>query len=238
MIYKEAAQKISSGLNLATPPIALAFSDEPPADVATFEADVPSACTFWRNAEQGVFYSPADKHFNCPVGAMTMGFDMPASVQEQLMGIVQMMTGCGYISPDEAAKIPTIDKKKNGITYGPLKEFPVKPELVLMWLTPRQAMIFSESAGSCRWTEDFPTTAFGRPACAALPVASKTSQPTLSLGCMGMRTFTDISEDRLLAVLPGDELDEFVSKLQNNLNANQTMQTFYQEHKGKFAANG
>jgi uncharacterized protein (DUF169 family) len=236
MNYQEMAGRISSSLQLTTPPIALSFSEEVPAGVAGFEGEVPSACSFWRKAESDVFYAAAGKHFNCPIGAMTMGFDMPQEVQEQLMGMVQMMTGCGYISPEEAAKIPSINKKKKGIIYGPLKDFPVKADLVLMWLTPRQAMLFSEASGTCRWTEDIPTAALGRPACAALPVAFGASQSTLSLGCAGMRTFTDISEDRLLAVIPEEKIEEFLGALETNFNANQTMQAFYQDHKGKFAA--
>jgi uncharacterized protein (DUF169 family) len=238
MIYQEVSERISSGLQLTSPPIALSFIEEPPAGMTEFEGQVPSACTFWRKAESDVFYAAAEKHFNCPIGAMTMGFEMPQEVQQQLMGLVQMMTGCGYITPEEAAKIPSINKPKKGIVYGPLKDFPVKPDLVLMWLTPRQAMLFSETAGTCRWTEDIPTAAFGRPACAALPVSFAASQPALSLGCTGMRTFTDISEDRLLAVMPEDKIEEFLGALEANLNANAAMRAFYEDHKGKFVAQG
>lgn len=58
--------------------------------------------------------------------------------------------------------------------------------------------------------------------------------PTLSLGCMGMRTFTEISEDRLLAVLPGDRAKEFSDALEQTLTANSAMQDFYEERKTQF----
>jgi uncharacterized protein (DUF169 family) len=200
-----------------------------------FDEEVPSACTFWRQAEIGLFYAPAEKHFNCPIGAMTMGFDMPKEVQEKLMGVVEMMCGAGYISPEEVARIPTAGKKKSGIVYGPLRAFTTDPDLVLMWLTPRQAMIYSEAAGTCRWTEAMPTPAFGRPSCAALPVALDKSRPTLSLGCLGMRIFTGVSEDHLLAVLPGSRIEEFFRALESVATANQTLGEFYQGHKAKYA---
>lgn len=228
------AEKLASQLRLDTPPIALSFVETAPVGVQVFDQEVPSACTFWRKAEAGVFYASAEKHFNCPIGAMTMGFDMPDSVQQQLGGFVEKMTGCGYIAAEEPGSIPSVKKSKTGIVYGPLRDFPIAPDLVLMWMTPRQAMLYGEAVGMCRWTESNHKAIFGRPACAALPVAFEQSHAALSLGCMGMRTFTEISEDRLLMVLPGEKVQEFVAALESTLMANQTMQAFYEGHKARF----
>jgi lipid A disaccharide synthetase len=49
-----------------------------------------------------------------------------------------------------------------------------------------------------------------------------------------MRTFTDISDDRLLVVLPGAELSEFLRSLESTMQANQAMQDFYSQHKARF----
>lgn len=235
MNFQAAASQIASKLGLAAPPVALAFVEAPPPGVRGFDQEVPSACTLWRIAETSTFYAPAEKHFNCPIGTMTMGFEMPGPVKENLMALVQMMFGCGYVAPEETAKIPYVTKKKNGIVYGPLKEFPMAPDLVLMWLTPAQAMLYSEAAGTCRWNEELPPAAFGRPSCAALPIAFGRGHATLSLGCTGMRIFTDISENRLLAVLPGAQLEAFLQGLASVSEANSTMLQFYKGHKEKFA---
>src|SRR6516225_768167 len=234
MNYDNIATGISSRLQLASPPVAMSFVEAAPTGMAVFDQEVPSACTFWRKAETEVFYAPAEKHFNCPIGAMTMGFDMPKAVQQDLMDVVEMMCGAGYLSPEEAARIPTVKKKKSGIVYGPLRAFTTDPDLVLMWLTPWQAMIYSEAAGTWRWTEAMPTPASGRPSCAALAVALDKSQSTLSLGCLGMRVFTDVSQDQLLAVLPGSKIEEFARALGSVAAANQTMGDFYQAHKAKY----
>jgi uncharacterized protein (DUF169 family) len=235
MDYHGIASGISSKLQLTSPIVALSFVEAAPAGITRFDREVPSACALWRKAETSVFYAPAEKHFNCPIGAMTMGFEMPREVQQRLMEVVEMMCGAGYISPEETANIPSVKRKKSGIVYGPLSSFPLEPDLVLMWLTPRQAMMYNEAAGTCRWTEAMPATAFGRPSCAALPVALEKSQPALSLGCLGMRIFTDIGENYLLAVVPGKKLEEFSKALGSTEQANQTMETFYQEGKLKFA---
>ena len=235
MSNRTIAEGVASMLSLNTPPIGLAFVEAAPKGVETFNAEVPSACTLWRRAESQVFYAAAEKHFNCPIGAMTMGFDLPKEVGQQLSGLVQMMCDCGYISGEEPAKIPGVKKKKSGIVYGPLKDFPLEPDLVLMWLPPRQAMLYNEAVGSIRWTSTLPATVFGRPACAALPISFENSQSALSLGCTGMRTFTDIGQDRLLAALPGNKASELLNALTATLKSNATMREFYEQHKARFS---
>lgn len=234
MNYTDVAEKIGSHLGLTTPAVALAFVEQPPEGIATMKQEVPSSCSFWRMAETALFYAPADQHFNCPVGAMTMGFDLPEEVQQNLMGFVQLMTGNGYIVPDEPPNIPTVKKQSGGIVYGPLKDFPMQPDVVLLWVTPRQAMLSNEAVGNARWTAKAPGAVLGRPACAALPTALQSAQPQISMGCTGMRTFTDISDDRLLVVLPGSELPEFLRSLESTMQANQAMQDFYTQHKARF----
>jgi uncharacterized protein (DUF169 family) len=234
MDYARVAEELTSKLQLADPPVALAFVDAAPDGVPTLDRQGPSACTFWRWAEDGVFYAPADSHLNCPIGAMVMGFNLPQETQQQLMGLVEMMVGCGYIGADEPARIPAIKGQRAGILYGPLREFPVAPNVVLLWLTPPQAMLYSEAAGSCAWTGTAPTGVLGRPACAVIPMALDREEPALSLGCTGLRTFTEISQDRLLAAVPGSKLEEFASAVGRTGAANESMQEFYEQHKAQF----
>ena len=235
MSYEEIARGITSKLRLETPPVALSFVVEKPADVRVFDSEVPSACTLWRRAEEEVFYADGATHLNCLIGAMVMGFPLGDHQQQELMGLVQTMCGCSYLSPDEPAKIPSVHMQKAGIVYGPLHSIPTEPDLILMWLTPEQAMLYSEATGTSAWTESTPTSAMGRPACSALPTALEQQRATLSLGCMGMRTFTEISGDRLLAVLPGKKGKEFLERLEATVAANAAMQEFYLGHKAKFA---
>ena len=84
MSNQEVGATIIAALDLDPPPVALAFVDEPPEGIDTIRADLPSSCSFWRRAEQEVFYAPAEAHFNCPVGAMVMGFELPQPVANEL----------------------------------------------------------------------------------------------------------------------------------------------------------
>jgi hypothetical protein len=44
---------------------------------------------------------------------------------------------------------------------------------------------------------------------------------------MGMRTFTEVADDRMLATVPGAVLAEFASKLRAMRSTNDAMQSFY-----------
>lgn len=229
------AARLSAALTLEYPPVALTLVDTPPDDVPTTQEVVPSACTFWRLAETNTFYAPAEAHFNCPIGSMVMGFEMPQDVQAKLSGMVTMMCDCEYLDPAEAEHIPTNTGQNSGIVYGPLADHPTTPSAVLMWLTPRQAMLCNEAGGNAKWsTETLPRTT-GRPACAAIPLSIKNENTATSYGCAGMRTFTEISDDRMLIAIPGAQLETFTQAAEASAATNKTMEDFYTNHKAAVA---
>jgi uncharacterized protein (DUF169 family) len=94
-------------------------------------------------------------------------------------------------------------------------------------------MIWNEACGEARWQRGIPAPVTGRPACAALPAGIGQRRSVLSFGCIGMRTFTDVSGDRMLAVVPGSLLVEFAEKLWVMRSTNDAMQSFY---KGRLSA--
>lgn len=229
---RSAAEQISSVLHLDIPPVALAFVEQQPAGVPADVDAAPSSCAFWRRAEHGVFYAAAQRHYNCAVGAMVMGFDLPPDVQKGLGEVVGSMGSVGYLDGAEAGQIPTVERHSTGIVYGPLADFPMKPDVALLWLDPAQAMLANEAVGSASWTEA-PATITGRPTCAAIPLAVDGGGSVLSTGCIGMRTFTEIPDDRMLMAIPGDKVADLAEALQRAASANDSMQSFYEGHKRK-----
>ncbi len=169
MDNKHLSDTLQTQFDLDIPPIAISFMDEIPEDIHEYVEEVPSSCTFWRKAAEGVFFARADKHANCPLGAMVMGFSLPERVQENLKGFVNKMCECKYIDPEEVGLIPKINEESKGVVYGPLSQIPSTPDAILIWLDPAKAMIFCEIVGNAKWTEQLVPTALGRPACAALP---------------------------------------------------------------------
>ena len=225
--YTATAQTLQSVLELALRPVALARVRAVPPGVPIFEGVSPSACGFWRHAENGLFAANGNDHMNCPIGAMTMGFELTPEAKEKLGGGLALMTESGYIDPKEAEHLPALLPSNDPLLYGPLADFPIEPHLVLLWLTPRQAMLLREATGDVRWKSDVSSSLFGRPACAALPVAERDGNVALSFGCNGMRTFTSIDPSQMLAAVSGRLLDTLGSDLDRAHKAQCAMQTFY-----------
>jgi uncharacterized protein (DUF169 family) len=237
MRHSKLAQDLQDLLELRYVPVALAFVTEPPDGVPRFSGTAPSACALWRQAEHSVFYADAGDHVNCPIGALTMGFSMSDEQSNVLMNLVGKMGEIGYIDPQEAANIPSVPGEKNGIVYGPLEQFPIEPDIVLLWCTPASTMLLDEAVGASRWTpEQGGIGTFGRPSCAAIPIALSRGLPTLSVGCQGMRVFTEIDADLELAVLPKATLSQLSEAVNDTVHANAQMNEYYQEQKSHFSS--
>lgn len=230
----EIAGRIAVALGLDLTPVALTFAEVPPEGLPTPPREVPSACSFWQDARQGTFYAPAERHFNCPIGAMVMGFSLPGDIQQRLGELVTGMCEHAYLDQDEAALIPTVTSQHAGIIYGPLAES-TTPDVALLWVTPMQLMLCNEAIGAAKWTRR-PSVLTGRPGCAALPLAMSNNTPTASLGCAGLRTFTGIGDDRLLVAVPGNLLEQFASALERAVAANAPMRRYYREQNATFLA--
>jgi uncharacterized protein (DUF169 family) len=230
--FAKTSARLVESLGLERPPVALKFGIERPPGLAMPPAAVRSSCSFWRQTEGRVFYASAEDHFNCPVGSMVMGFDLPPEVSQELSELVKFMCGECYLGEEEAAEIPRVRKKGPGVLYGELALFPEEPDVVLMWLVPYQAMIFSEAVGNANWAGELMQVS-GRPGCAAIPRALQRDKPGLSLGCAGMRTFSGIREEELLAVVPGSQLEAFAAAVERTVSANETVMAYYQKHEAK-----
>ena len=59
-------------LQLLSPAIAIAFTDTPPPGIKRIDKSGPAGCDYWRQAADGdIFYTAADDHKACPIGAHT-----------------------------------------------------------------------------------------------------------------------------------------------------------------------
>ncbi|HUE75717.1 MAG TPA: DUF169 domain-containing protein [Chloroflexota bacterium] len=234
MSLSQTAALLQQRLNLDLPPVALTLVSERPEGIENLTEQVPSACTFWRRAERGVFYASADDHMGCAIGGMVMGFELSESKTKELMGLVEQMCAICYLQPEEVPHIPQFKQPSSGVVYGPLSQFPLVPDVALIWVTPAQAMLLQESVGAVQWADSPSNAVFGRPACGVLPTAAASGQTTLSLGCMGMRTFTEIPADRCLIAIPGSILASLGDKMEQTFSANEKMREFYVGHKASY----
>jgi uncharacterized protein (DUF169 family) len=218
-------------IGLKEEPVAVAFVESPPEGVSQSSEPSPSACTFWRRGQRQLFYATADDHQNCPIGLMTMGFPLSKEKGEQAEALVGTMASLHYFDPAEVAHLPTIKKPHKAVVYGPLNSFPIAPDLVLLMLTPYQMMIASEALGRVAWSENPQLGAFGRPACAALPRTVQLGSPTISLGCIGARTYTDLPQEEMLLIIPAAELEQATARLADLSDANQKLACYHSEQR-------
>lgn len=233
MPYETLIAQLKADIGLAIEPVALRRVEVPPEGVDIVHEELPAACTFWRKAEEKVFFATKGAHMGCPIGAMVMGFDLPKEKEDELMELVDQMCSLSYLKKEEVPNIPKLTDSHAGILYGPLKIFPLEPELVLMWVIPAQAMLLQEATGETTWSLEAQAGLFGRPACAVLPKSLERNRPALSMGCTGMRTFTEIAAERMLLSIPGRLLPELEGKVRRAVSANRKMKELYLQKKHK-----
>lgn len=232
-MYKELVNRFSEYLHLQHKPIGLAFVEQVPENVQHMAKRVPSACTFWRLGEQGVFYADANDHLQCPIGMMTMGFTMPQEAQERAQGLVQTMANVQYFSPAEVSVLPIVDKPHQSIVYGALEQFPLEPDIILCIITAQQAMLLAEAQGQVNWLQAG-QSAFGRPTCGVIPRTMKIGEVSMSFGCVGARTYVELEPGELVVTLPARIFVEIVEHLQVTSDANEALAPYHQQQKATF----
>ena len=235
MSYTKMADTLKTGLKLTHEPIGISFLEAPPDGIPHLSSVVPSACSLWRIAEEKMFYASAEDHFNCPVGTVTMGFDLPPEKKEEADQLFREMLSLQYISEDEFPKIPAVTKPHRVVLYGPLGSFLEAPDAVLIVAQPSQAMVLSEAVGSAAWTGPA-LSLLGRPTCGAIPRAMDQEAAVTSTACIGARTFAELEESELIFVIPRVKLEETHLRLNQTLTANRTLATFFSDKKRRMAS--
>jgi uncharacterized protein (DUF169 family) len=222
------AEQLTKLLSLASPPIAVAFSDEQPAGVTRIATSQPAGCGYWRLAGQGqVFATLAEDHMGCPVGAHTHHVELPPAKAEELQALVGTMVELEYIDPAEVATLPRREAAFRCATYGPLATSPVCPSVVLVRGKPLQIMKLQEAAKAAGVQHD--GAALGRPACSVIPATENSDLAVTSLGCIGNRVYTELGDDELYLSLPGHRVAEVLVKLATIVQANEALATFHAE---------
>ena len=220
------AERLTAALNLSLPPIAVAFPDAVPDRVPEFDGAVPAGCVFWEEAATRTFATSAGHHALCSIGIHTHRLSgAPVSQPEELGATLEAMMGLDYVRESEIAAIPVLGREAGHAVYGPLCDFPLDPEVVLLFADGQQGLVLSEAVAR---VDGGPAAAMGRPACAAIPAAVNGGVAAMSLGCCGARAYLDkFSDDIALWALPGARLDEYCEQIASFAEANRTLTMFH-----------
>jgi uncharacterized protein (DUF169 family) len=223
---------IAALLCLTSPPIAITFLDAPPPGVPHVSSAEPAGCGYWRRAAAGeVFFTTADDHKRCPVGAHTHNVTLSAAEQQELMELVQTMVGLSYLTMEDVAQIPTRRTPMHVAVYAPLALSPVPPDVVLVRGNARQLMLLAEAAQAAGVAGTGAT--MGRPTCAVIPEAINSTHTAASFGCAGNRVYTGADATDAYFAIPGGRLAAVEHKLATIVHANQELEKF---HRGRAAA--
>jgi uncharacterized protein (DUF169 family) len=227
---------VQQALGLQSPPIAIGFLNAPPAGLEQWKGGArPAGCAFWREAMKGAsFYTVPSDHYNCAVGAYTHSIPLPADRGSQLNDTIGFMVQKEYLRMEEVPGIPVLEKTPACIAYGPAEEAAFPYDFVMIAAKPSQAMLIYETAIRAGAGAAL-ANALGRPACAVLPLAGKTGQTSLSLGCIGNRTFTGLPDEELYVCIPSNHWPKLIAELIAVGKANSEMQQFYRAHQAQFA---
>jgi len=230
--FAELEHHLTRALSLTRRPVAIAFRESAPAGVEKLSGTQPSGCSFWRLAAAGqVFYTVPADHYNCAVGSYTHNITLPKEREPELMNTLSLMVNVGYLKMEEVPGIPRLAATPGVVIYAPLGTTPVEPDAVLVSGTPAHLMLLHESATRAA-KPSLPL--LGRPACMAIP-AALASGIASSLGCVGNRIYTGVTDDEFYTVIAGNSLESVVAELETITSANAALAEYHTSRRAALA---
>jgi uncharacterized protein (DUF169 family) len=213
-------------INLARPPVAVGFLQTAPEGMTRIERPAPAGCGYWKHAADGhAFYTTAEDHYNCPVGAYTHGASLPAPTARELEALMGTMIGLAYLREDEVPGLPHRSEPLRFVAYAPLHEAAFPADVVIFRGDARQIMLLSEAARSAGAFET--GTVMGRPACAMIPAAAAAGSSVASVGCIGNRVYTALEDGELYLSVPAAMVAATLERLETIVDANTELEKFH-----------
>lgn len=234
--YAALAAELESLLALQSPPLAISFGGEAPEGVPRYQAHapepaedgrtgaVPAGCVFWMKAVDGTFTTTPEDHANCSVGSLTHGLLDLAEAGRR--GDVAALVEAGWVSEDMFPGIPTVRSHPRHITYGPLRDTPVAPDVVFLRVNAKGAMVLSDALPELRFE--------GKPQCHIIPIAKEAGEVALSVGCMLSRVRTGMPNTEMTCAIPGPRLAEVVGRLRETCAADAAVAAYASEDSRRF----
>jgi uncharacterized protein (DUF169 family) len=213
--YAALEHSLVDALHLTRRPVAVAFRADPPAGVSAFVGSRPSSCSFWTLAAGGeVFYTVASD-------------PLPPGREDELPQVLAIMSDVGYIRMEEIPGVPRLPVTPAAAIYSPLASAPVSPDVVIVSGRPGKMMLLQEAATRAN-TPSQPM--LGRPTCMAIPAAFA-GHLASSLGCVGNRVYTGVTDDEFYVMIAGRDLEAVMGELPTVLSANSALLGYHEERR-------
>ncbi len=210
--WKLLSERVVSVFGPGPDPLAISFTAEVPESVPTFDDPMPdplpdgrtgrvaAGCVFWIKGAERTFSTVAADHANCSVGSVTHGFKTLEDVagNEDVAALLES----NWVTEDVVPLIPAVQETPGAVTYGPMAETPIDPDVILLRLTGRQLMVLHDAWPDLRIE--------GKPQCHIVALAKEEGVVAASVGCQLSRVRTGMSNAEVTCAIPGDRLAEVV----------------------------
>ena len=223
-------------LGLAVPPVAIAFISHVPAGIERIQRTTPprtadgrtgavaASCVFWIEGTQGVFATEAEDHGNCSVGSLTHGFKTMEEIAQN--ADVAALCETGWVTPEAVAKVAVVREKPTSIVYGPLRDMPVEPSVILLRLNGKQQMLLHDAWRGLRFE--------GKPQCHIIPIAKESGELAVSVGCMLSRVRTGMSNNEVTCAIPASRMSLLIERLRAARAADNAVAAYAAEDSRRF----
>jgi uncharacterized protein (DUF169 family) len=227
MDHLQPASKFEELLGLERNAVAITFLDAPPVGIPHVKTPGPAGCAYWKLASDGeVFYTTAEDHLNCTIGAHTHGVSMPPEKSAELESTIGQMIGLNYLRGEEVAQIPHRKDPFHVAVYAPLSQSPCEPDVVVIRGNAKNIMLLTEAAMAAGIGPQGGIMV--RPTCAFLPDTLQSGHVTPSFGCIGNRVYTALTDTEFYFAVPGSKVAELTAELEKIVSANQALEAFHQ----------
>jgi uncharacterized protein (DUF169 family) len=231
------SERLVGALHLSVPPVAISFGTGRGPALPAFDEPmsaptpdgrsgrVPAGCVFWvRGSERSFTTAPAD-HGNCSVGRYTHGF----ATFDEVAGNsdVAALLESGWVTPEAVAVIPQISEQPRSVSYGPLSEGAVVPDVVLLRVNGRQMMVLSDAVPGMRIE--------GKPQCHIVALAQEQGEVAASVGCALSRARTGMRPDEMTCAVPGPRLAEVVDAVERTAEVDTVVAKYAAEDARRFS---
>jgi len=175
-------------------------------------------------AVDATFNTAPDDHANCSVGSVTHGFKKLEEVADK-QDVAALMT-TGWVDGPTMSGVPAVSTRPGNITYGPLAQTPIDPDVVLLRLNPKALMILSDA---------YPDLQIGgKPQCHIVAIAKEHGNLAASVGCMLSRVRTGMPNNEMTCAIPANQLPEVVERLDATAHVDATVGRYAAEDSRRF----
>ena len=181
---------------------------------------------FWTKAVDRTFSTVAADHANCSVGLMTHGFATLDEVAGN--GDIAALLESGWVTLEVVPTIPVVRERPGAVTYGPLADAAMDPDVVLIRLNPKQLMVLSDALPGLRIE--------GKPQCHIVAAAKEDGEVVASVGCMLSRVRTAMPSEELTCAIPAARLASVVERLTTTAAADATVAAYAAEDARRFGS--